>query len=78
MGNADRLGQLAGGGVQQNEQKDVASIFANILKSAGQSGDQWSDGERVRLITGALNFVSAGQDPNAQGAALQDEERRDR
>ncbi|WP_083754516.1 DUF1521 domain-containing protein [Bradyrhizobium murdochi] len=71
MGNADRLGQLAGGGVQQNEQQDVASIFANILKSAGQSGDQWSDGERVRLITGALNFVSAGQDPNAQGSALQ-------
>jgi Domain of Unknown Function (DUF1521) len=70
-GNADRLGQLAGGGVQQNEQQEMASIFANILQSAGQSGNQWSDGERVRLITGALNFVSAGQDPNAQGAALQ-------
>nr|ANU04572.1 type III effector NopE [Bradyrhizobium sp.] len=71
IGNADRLRQLAGGGVQQNEQQDVASIFSNILKSAGQSGAQWSDGERVRLITGALDFVSAGQDPNAQGAALQ-------
>jgi Domain of Unknown Function (DUF1521) len=71
IGDADRLRQLAGGGVQQNEQQDVASIFSNILKSAGQSGDQWSDGERVRLITGALDFVSAGQDPNAQGAALQ-------
>ena len=70
MGDADRLRQLAGGGVQQNEQQDMASIFSNILKSAGQSGDQWSDGERVRLITGALNFVSAGQDPQAQGAAL--------
>jgi Domain of Unknown Function (DUF1521) len=69
-GNADRLSQLAGGGVQQNEQQGMASIFSNILKSAGQSGDQWSDGERVRLITGALNFVSAGQDPQAQGAAL--------
>ncbi|WP_162003640.1 DUF1521 domain-containing protein, partial [Microvirga tunisiensis] len=71
MGNADRLRQLAGGGVQQNEQQDVASIFSSILKSAGQSGAQWSDGERVRLITGALDFVSAGQDPNAQGTALQ-------
>ena len=71
MGNADRLRQLAGGGVQQNEQQDVASIFSSILKSAGQSGAQWSDGERVRLITGALNFVSAGQDPNAQGSALE-------
>ena len=71
IGDADRLRQLAGGGVQQNEQQDVASIFSNILKSAGQSGDQWSDGERVRLITGALEFVSAGQDPNAQGSALQ-------
>jgi Domain of Unknown Function (DUF1521) len=71
IGNADRLSQLAGGGVQQCEQQDVASIFSNILKSAGQSGAQWSDGERVRLITGALDFVSAGQDPNAQGAALQ-------
>ena len=70
IGDADRLRQLAGGGVQQNEQQDVASIFSNILKSAGQSGDQWSDGERVRLITGALDFVSAGQDPNAQGSAL--------
>ena len=70
MGDANRLSQLAGGGVQQNEQQDVASIFSEILKSAGQSGDQWSDGERVRLITGALNFVSAGQDPQAQGAAL--------
>jgi hypothetical protein len=71
IGDADRLRQLAGGGVQQNEHQDVASIFSNILKSAGQSGDQWSDGERVRLITGALDFVSAGQDPNAQGSALQ-------
>ena len=71
MGDADRLRQLAGGGVQQNEQQDVASLFSNILKSAGQSGNQWSDGERVRLITGALDFVSAGQDPNAQGSALQ-------
>ena len=71
IGDADRLRQLAGGGVQQNEQQDVASLFSNILKSAGQSGNQWSDGERVRLITGALDFVSAGQDPNAQGSALQ-------
>ncbi|XSC45547.1 DUF1521 domain-containing protein [Bradyrhizobium sp. RDT10] len=71
IGDADRLRQLAGGGVQQNEHQDVASIFSNILKSAGQSGNQWSDGERVRLITGALDFVSAGQDPNAQGSALQ-------
>jgi len=71
MGNADRLRDIAGGGVQQNEQQDMASIFSNILQSAGQSGAQWSDGERVRLITGALDFVSADQDPNAQGAALQ-------
>ena len=70
MGNADRLKDIAGGGVQQNEQQDMASIFSNILQSAGQSGAQWSDGERVRLITGALDFVSAGQDPNAQGTAL--------
>nr|ANU04573.1 type III effector NopE [Bradyrhizobium sp.] len=71
MGNADRLRGIAGGGVQQNEQQDMASIFSNILQSAGRSGAQWSDGERVRLITGALDFVSADQDPNAQGAALQ-------
>jgi hypothetical protein len=71
MGNADRLRDIAGGGVQQNEQQDMASIFSNILQSAGQSGAQWSDGERVRLITGALDFVSADQDPNAQGTALQ-------
>jgi hypothetical protein len=71
MGNADRLGQIAGGGVQQNEQQEMSSIFQSILQSAGQSGNQWSDGERVRLITGALDFVAAGQDPNAQGAALQ-------
>ena len=71
MGNADRLGQIAGGGVQQNEQQEMSSIFQSILQNASQSGNQWSDGERVRLITGALNFVSAGQDPNAQGAALQ-------
>lgn len=70
MGNADRLRDIAGGGVQQNEQQDMASIFSNILQSAGQSGAQWSDGERVRLITGALDFVSADQDPNAQGTAL--------
>ncbi|MDQ8726898.1 DUF1521 domain-containing protein [Bradyrhizobium sp. LHD-71] len=71
MGNADRLNEIAAGGVQQNEQQNLESIFSTILQSAGQSGDQWSDGERVRLITGALNFVSAGQDPNAQGSALE-------
>src|SRR5262249_80311 len=72
MNDASRLNSLAGGGVQDGEQADVSKLFGDILKSAGQSSDQWSDGERMRLIKGALKFVGADQDPGAQGHALKD------